>query len=104
LGTGIRSDLTAAAGVQGDTLPASDTNNAAGINVGSGLVRVGAVTTWAKAQARGSTGAKMSTGGRTADISMLGGLIRADAVETVSTATKSSSGLCSNSSTTFVGL
>jgi hypothetical protein len=46
----------------------------------------------------------MITGGRTADISVLGGLIRADAVETVSTATKTSSGLSSTSTTTFVGL
>ena len=45
LGTTIRSDLTAASGVEGFTFPAHDDNRAAGVNVGSGLVKVGVVTT-----------------------------------------------------------
>ena len=104
LGTGIRSDLTAASGVEGNTLPASNSNKVTGLNVGSGLVKLGVVNTWAQAHAVGNNGVKIVTGGRTSDVSLLGGLIRADAVETVSSATKSSAGLASSSSTTFVGL
>src|SRR5690242_12435537 len=49
LGTSIRSDLTAASGVEGYTFPAHDDNRAAGVNVASGLAKVGVVTTWADA-------------------------------------------------------
>ena len=76
----------------------------AGVDVGGGLVKLGAVTTWAKARPVGAHGVRMITGGRTSDISLLGGLIRADVATTVSTATKSSSGLSSSSTTRFVGL
>src|SRR4051794_13076279 len=46
-GTTIRSDLTAASGVEGYTFPARDDNRVAAVNVASGLVKVGVVTTWA---------------------------------------------------------
>src|SRR3954451_16103276 len=103
LGTTIRSDLTADSSVEGYAFPAHDDNRAAGVNVGSGLVKVGAVTTWADAVPAGD-GTRMITGARTADVSLLGGLIKADAVETVTTATKTPDGLTSSSSTKFIGL
>src|SRR4051794_21942869 len=104
LGTSIRSDLTAASSVEGYTFPAHDDNRAAGVNLGSGLVKAGVVTTWADAVPSGSDGTKTITGARTADVSILGGLIKADAVETVTTATKRPSGVSSTSSTKFIGL
>ena len=103
LGTTIRSDLTAASSVEGYTFPAHDDNRAAGVNVGSGLVKVGVVTTWADAVPFAG-GTRMITGARTADVSLLGGLIKADAVETVTTATKTPDGVTSSSSTKFIGL
>jgi hypothetical protein len=103
LGTTIRSDLTSASGVEGYNLPAQDKNDAAGVNVASGLVRLGAVNTWANAVAFGD-GTRMITGARTADVSLLGGLISAKAVETTTTATKTPDGLTSTSDTQFVGL
>jgi hypothetical protein len=103
LGTSVRSDLTAASGVEGYTFPAHDDNRAAAVNVGSGLVKVGAVTTWADAVPV-PDGTRIVTGARTADLSLLGGLIQADAVETVTTATKTPNGLSSSSSTKFIGL
>ncbi len=103
LGTSIRSDLTGASGVEGYTFPAHDDNRAAGVNVGSGLVKVGVVTTWADAEPV-ANGTKMITGARTADLSLLGGLVKADAVETVTTATKTPKGVSSTSSTKFIGL
>ena len=103
LGTTIRSDLTAASAVEGYTFPAHDDNRAAGVNVGSGLVKLGVVTTWADAVPV-ANGTKTITGARTADVSLLGGLIKADAVETVTTATKTPDGVSSTSSTKFIGL
>jgi hypothetical protein len=103
LGTTIRSDLTAASSVEGYTFPAHDDNRAAGVNVASGLVKVGVVTTWADAVPV-PDGTRTITGARTADVSLLGGLIKADAVETVTTATKTPSGVSSTSSTKFIGL
>lgn len=103
LGTTVRSDLTSASSVEGYTFPAHDDNRAAAVNVGSGLVRLGVVTTWADAVPV-PDGTKTITGARTADVSLLGGLIKADAVETVTTATKTPSGLTSTSSTKFIGL
>jgi hypothetical protein len=103
LGTTVRSDLTAASGVEGYTFPAHDDNRAAGTNVGSGLVKLGVVTTWADAVPFAG-GTRTITGARTADVSLLGGLIKADAVETVTTATKTPDGLSSTSSTKFIGL
>lgn len=103
LGTTIRSDLTSKSSVEGNTFPARDDNRAAGVNVASGLVKVGAVTTWAEAVPAGN-GTRTITGARTADVSLLGGLIKADVVETVTTATKTPSGLTSSSRTKFIGL
>ena len=103
LGTTVRSDLTAASGVEGYTFPAHDDNRAAGTNIGSGLVKIGAVTTWADAVPF-ADGTRTITGARTADVSLLGGVIKADAVETVTTATKTPNGVSSTSSTKFFGL
>ena len=104
LGTSIKSDYTSASGVEGYALPANDTRRAAGVNVGAGLVRVGGVTTWARAEPAAGGGTRIVTGARTADVSLLGGVIAADAVETVTTASKKGSALASSSSTKFVGL
>ncbi len=104
LGTSIRSDLTAASSVEGYTFPARDDNRAAGVDVASGLAKVGVVTTWARAVPVGEDGTRTITGARTADVSLLGGLITADAVETVTTATKTPKGVSSTSATKFVGL
>lgn len=103
LGTTIRSDYTSASGVEGYTLPAADTRKAAGVNVAGGLVRLGAVTTSARAVAADG-GTRTITAARTADVSILGGLISADAVDTVTSATKTPNGLSSTSATRFVGL
>jgi len=103
LGTSIRSDLTASSSVEGYTFPAHDDNRAGGVNVGSGLVKIGVVTTWADAVPV-ANGTKTITGARTADVSLLGGLVKADAVETVTTATKTPDGVSSTSSTKFIGL
>ncbi len=103
LGTTVRSDLTSASGVEGFTFPAHDDNRAAGVNVASGLVKVGTVTTWADAVPV-PHGTRTITGARTADLSLLGGLIKADAVQTVTTATKTPGGMTSSSSTKFIGL
>ncbi|MDX6372187.1 MAG: hypothetical protein QOD98_1175 [Nocardioidaceae bacterium] len=103
LGTSIRSDLTGASGVEGYTFPAHDDNRAAGVNLGSGLVKVGAVTTWADAVPV-PHGTRTITGARTDDLSVLGGLIKADVVETVTTATKTPDGVSSTSSTKYIGL
>ena len=102
-GTSIRSDLTAASGVEGYTFPARDDNRVAAVNAGSGLVKLGNVTTWAQAVPV-PHGTRTITGARTADVSLLGGLIKADAVETVTTATKTPDGMTSSSSTKFIGL
>ena len=103
LGTTVRSDLTAASSVEGYRVPAHDDNRVAGVNVGSGLVKLGVVTTWADAVPVAG-GTRTITGARTADVSLLGGVIKADAVETVTTATKTADGLTSTSSTKFIGL
>ena len=102
-GTTVRSDLTSASGVEGNTFPAHDDNRVLGVNVASGLVKLGAVTTWADAVPV-NHGTRTITGARTADVSLLGGLIKADAVETVTTATKTPSGVSSTSSTKYIGL
>ena len=103
LGTTIRTDLSAASSVEGYTFPAHDDNRASGVNVGGGLVKIGTVTTWADAVPV-ANGTKTITGARTADLSLLGGVIKADAVETVTTATKTPDGVSSTSSTKFIGL
>jgi hypothetical protein len=103
LGTTVRSDLTASSKVEGYTFPAHDDNRAGGTNLAKGLVKLGAVTTWADAVPF-ANGTRTITGARTADVSLLGGVIKADAVETVTTATKTPSGVSSTSSTRFIGL
>lgn len=89
LGTTISSDLTAQSAVFG-VQPNSATNKVAGLDV-SPLATVGAVNTDATATAAGD-GYKVVAHSRTAKISILNGLITADAVDTTSTAVNSSTG------------
>ena len=103
LGTTISSDLTGRSEVTGFVLPEHDTNRIAGATVAKTLVKLGAINTWAHATKYGE-GAKVVTGGRTADVSLLNGLITADAVETNAVATKTPDGMTSKAATTYLGL
>ncbi|WP_205470841.1 choice-of-anchor P family protein [Nocardioides sp. SYSU D00038] len=104
LGVTVRSDLTASSTVAGSRWNVDDENRLARTNVASGLVKVGAVSTWARARKAGKVGTKIITGSRTADVSILGGLIKVDAVEVESTATKTLKGMSNTANTRFVGL
>ena len=103
LGTTIRSDLTGRSDISGFDLPRSESNRIAGATVAKTLVKLGAISTWARARKHGG-GSRIVTGGRTADISLLGGLIKADAVETNAVAIKTAHGTKSRARTKYLGL
>ncbi|HSV38600.1 MAG TPA: choice-of-anchor P family protein [Nocardioidaceae bacterium] len=103
LGTTISSDLTGSSSVSGFDTPQNDTNRTAGVKV-RGVLTLGAVSTWAKASDAGE-GTRILTGGRTADINLLNGLITADAVETNAVSTLRPGGVStSRAFTEFVNL
>ncbi|WP_205471798.1 choice-of-anchor P family protein [Nocardioides sp. SYSU D00038] len=104
LGLTVRSDLTAASSIAGSQWGVTDENELVAANVLDGLASLGAVRTWAGAEQAGGDGTKITTGSRTADVSLLGGLIRADAVETVTVATKTPLLNNFSANTQFVGL
>lgn len=85
IGSTLTSDLTAQSYVAGIKVPNAATNNAAVIDVGD-LARTGAVETSEKVVAH-DDGVRLISHARTANVNLLGGLIRADAVETRNTTT-----------------
>lgn len=102
LGTTISSDLTAQSGISGSKLPNSDSTNVAAVKVGT-LANVGAVETSVTATAFGD-GVRLVSKAQTGRVSLLNGLIRADAVTTNNVSTATSSGMVSSSNTEFVNL
>lgn len=103
LGNTIKSDLTGRSVVSGFKAPASDKNRIAGTNVAKGLVKIGAINTYAQAR-RVDKGVKIKTGARTADVSLLGGVIEVDAVETDTVAVRKPNSAKHRSNTKFLGL
>jgi len=81
VGTTISSDLTAQSSIQGNFVPNSQSNQVAAVNV-STIANVGAVETKTTALAHGADGVQIHSYARTAGVNLLGGLIKADAVET----------------------
>ena len=103
VGQTVTSDLTAQSYIPGITAPKSASNNVASVLV-EDLLRVGAVETSEKAEAI-DNGIKLTSFARTANVDVLNGLIRADAV-TTNSVTKgiSGNGLSSSGKTEFVNL
>jgi hypothetical protein len=102
VGTTISSDLTAESAVAGKQ-PAADSNMVANVRVG-GLVQVGAVNTDASA-VRNGDGFTTVAHAETANISLLNGAIKVEAVDTTSTATSNGTDAPTASSTTeLIGL
>lgn len=102
LGTTISSGPTAASNLADSVVP-----NQAGISVAkvdvANLINVGAITSGQQAVASGD-GVKITSGVKIAGISLLGGAIKADAIESTSFASASSAGLDGGTSTTFLRL
>lgn len=102
LGTTISSGLTASSNLADSVIPNQTSVQVASVKVAD-LVDVGAVTSGQKAEASGD-GVKITSGVKIAGISLLGGAIKADAIESTSFASASSAGLDGGTSTTFVRL
>jgi hypothetical protein len=102
LGTTISSGLTAASNLSDSVVPNQTGVEVAKVQVG-GLVDVGAITSGQQAVASGD-GVKITSGVKIAGISLLGGAIKADAIESTSFASASSAGLDGGTSTTFLRL
>jgi hypothetical protein len=102
VGTTVTSDLTAESSVAGNR-PNAATNKVASVRVG-GLAQVGAVNTDATAVQFGD-GFKTTAHARTANISLLNGAIRVNAIETTTKADSNGVGEPTASSfTEFIGL
>ncbi|MCW2857414.1 MAG: hypothetical protein JWR52_3029 [Marmoricola sp.] len=106
LGTTISSGLTAASNLSDTVIPNSASSGVAGVHV-AGLLDVGAVTTGEQATAFG-TGVKITAGSKIAGISLLGGAIKVDAIQSTSyataTGTTTSVALDGGTTTTFLNL
>lgn len=103
LGYAIKSDMTAPSVVSGAYYESDDQNQVAGVDV-SPLATVGVAKSDAHARHL-NDGWTSSSHARTADVSILGGLIQVQAVDTVSSAAVSSTDpATTSSSTTFLGL
>lgn len=102
LGTTISSGLTASSNLADSVVPNQSSVQVAAVKVAS-LIDVGAVTSGQQAVASGD-GVKITSGVKIAGISLLGGAIKVDAVESTSFASASSAGLDGGTSTTFVRL
>ena len=85
LGTLIRSDLTAQSRIIGNKIPASNSNTTASVNVPA-LARVGAISTEV-ASSRAGTVDSIKSSAEIANVSLLNGVIRAQALTTHATAT-----------------
>jgi len=97
VGTTISSSATAQSALFGHS-PGVNTNKIASVYVG-GLAQVGAVTTDVTATAQGN-GFKLVSHARTANVSLLGGAIKIQAVDTTSTAAADDSSPATASTTT----
>lgn len=82
----VQSDLTAQSAVFGGGRSTSSKNSTAGVEVGD-LAKVGVVETTTSANVNSLTGTTLRSWARTEGVSLLGGLITADAVETTITTT-----------------
>ncbi|MGY2874404.1 hypothetical protein ACVW00_001594 [Marmoricola sp. URHA0025 HA25] len=103
VGTTISSSMTAMSQVGGLGSPGSTTNKVASVNAGT-LASVGAVDTSEVATAH-NDGWNLTGHARTADVSLLNGLIKIQAVDTTTTAQfDSTDGTVGSSNTRFLGL
>lgn len=98
----VTSDLTALSYLQGITVPASSHNDIAEGHIGT-LLNTGAVTTNETAAAHGS-GSELVSHAKTLGVSLLNGLITADAVDTTGTAIFDGSTLTASTHTTFLNI
>jgi hypothetical protein len=102
LGTLIRSDLTAPSHIIGNKIPASNSNTTASVNV-TGLARVGAISTEV-ASSRAGTVDSIKASAEIANVSLLSGVIRAQALTTSATATHEGDVLNGTGDTQVLGL
>jgi len=102
LGSTISSGLTASSNLADSVVPNQSSVSVASVKIAS-LVDVGAITSGQQAVASGD-GVKITSGVKIAGISLLGGAIKADAIESTSFASASSAGLDGGTATTFVRL
>jgi hypothetical protein len=104
LGTTISSDLTAQSSIAGNIVPRSDSNRVASVHAGD-LADTGVVETSVKAENFGINGVKTTAYARTLGVNLLGGLIKADAVETTTVVSGTPlTGLTSEAVTKYVNL
>jgi hypothetical protein len=104
VGTTISSDLTAQSAVSGNFVPNSQTNRVASVHAGD-LANAGVVETSVKAEAFGINGVKTTSWARTLGVNLLGGLVKADAVETTTVVSGTPlTGLTSEAETKYVNL
>ncbi|KRF15308.1 hypothetical protein ASG90_11365 [Nocardioides sp. Soil797] len=103
LGTTVSSDLTAQSTIAGQKLPSVKKSTTAAVDIDK-LVDLGVIHTKTKAKKAGKKGIKIVSTARTADVSLLNGLIRAEAVVTKNVTTGTPKNLKAHSHTTFVGL
>lgn len=103
LGNTLTSDLTGRSVVSGFQAPQRDRNRVLGSRVAGGVARIGAINTWSAAT-RADSGIKIRTGARTADVSLLGGVIKVDLVETNTVAVRKPGSSRHRSATKFLGL
>ncbi|MDR7086622.1 hypothetical protein J2X11_001461 [Aeromicrobium panaciterrae] len=102
LGGVVRSDFTSASALDGTEVPVHHRNTLASVEVGK-LASVGAISTSASAVAAGD-GAATEYTATTAKVSLLDGLIKADAIETINKSTVNSTTKTGGVDTTFVKL
>lgn len=103
VGTTISSDLTAQSGISGTAIPNSSSNKVAGVKV-DGLATLGAVETKTSSAASGLDGVQLTSDSQTLAVSLLNGLITADAVKTRNTTTGSPNGISGTASTQFLNI
>lgn len=103
LGTTISSDLTAQSTIAGQRLPSVAKSTTAAVDVDR-LVDLGVIHTRTRAEREGTRGIRIVSKARTANVSLLNGLIRADAVITKNITKGTPRGLKAESHTRFVGL
>lgn len=104
LGGAVRSDLTSASAVNGNTYPNAQVNTLADADVLNGLARIGAVNTSMGADDPGGV-TVLAGSAETARVSLLGGAITVDAVKTEVTAHHDGdTDMGGEVNTTFVGL
>jgi hypothetical protein len=102
LGLTVKSDLTAESSATG-VAPRADSNSTAGVTL-SKLASVGVINTDVTGTTMGD-GVKVVSHAKTANVSLLGGLIQVDAVDTTATASgNSTSAPSGNASSSLLGL